>query len=377
MKKLFSALSKNKYLPVAIAVSAVLPLTAQAGEVDQKAMQAECLKDLQAIPGYLARNDPGALAVLKQKGEAYFAEHLAAATKRIGEAKDRVECNLAITEYLSRYRSGHLHIKDLSGAATRNPDNVKSGKLAFKSISPKTAWVSVPSFSPLMGDRIDKLLMENQKAIDAAKNLVIDLRRNGGGSDALWRELAVRVKTNAYRSFNMEYLATKDNAAAARSLTDHLTLDKATAQMLEQEVRTLEKVDGEFISMDGRKDAARFGDVFDVKAPAGPARVAVIFDKHCASSCEEFVLLARQSWKTKTFGEPSAGMLDISNLRPFKLPSGSRVLFYGISRSARLPEMPIDGAGIQPDFLIPGMNEAVAPSHDDEVAKQVLKLMQG
>lgn len=359
-------------------LSLVLSLTVQAGEIEQEAMQAECLKDLQAVPAYLARNDPGAIMVLQQKGEAYFAEHLAVATRRVGEAKDRFECNLAITDYLSKYRSGHLFMRDLTGTASYASTGIKPGRLAFKKVSPKTVWLSVPSFAPLMGEPIEKLLKDHRKAISKARNLVIDLRRNGGGSDTSWQALAELVRTNPYHVFDTEILTTKDNAAAARALKDHIPLDKATAEGVEKEVRRLEETPvGQFFRRGGLDDGVRFHGVFDVRAAARPVRVAVVFDKECGSSCEEFVLLARQSWKTKTFGEPTAGALDVSNLRPFKLPSGKRLVFYGISRSTRLPEMPIDGIGIQPDFLIPGMNAALAPSHDDEVAKQVLKLLEG
>ena len=54
-----------------------------------------------------------------------------------------------------------------------------------------------------------------------------------------------------------------------------------------------------------------------------PQRVAVLVDKRCGSTCEEFLLVARQSFKVKLFGQSSAGSLDYSNLRPFTLPQAS------------------------------------------------------
>jgi hypothetical protein len=90
-----------------------------------------------------------------------------------------------------------------------------------------------------------------------------------------------------------------------------------------------------------------------------PRRIAVLIDHSCGSSCEEFVLLARQSFKVKTFGRPTYGALDYSNLRPHDLPSGKRRLFYATSRSLRLPLFAVDPAGIAPDqFLPPPTNEA-------------------
>ena len=82
-------------------------------------------------------------------------------------------------------------------------------------------------------------------------------------------------------------------------------------------------------------------------------RVAVLVDKRCGSTCEEFLLVARQSLKVKLFGQSSAGSLDYSNLRPFTLPSGKRLLMYATSRSLRLPQFSVDAAGIPPDQVLP------------------------
>jgi hypothetical protein len=65
------------------------------------------------------------------------------------------------------------------------------------------------------------------------------------------------------------------------------------------------------------------------------------------------VLAARQSFKVKTFGRPTAGVLDCSNLRPYDSPSGRRRLCYATSRSLRLPSLTADAAGIAPDQLLP------------------------
>jgi hypothetical protein len=78
-----------------------------------------------------------------------------------------------------------------------------------------------------------------------------------------------------------------------------------------------------------------------------------LVDKRCGSSCEEFLLAVRQSFKVKLFGQSSAGSLDYSNLRPFVLPSGKRLLMYATSRSLRLPQLSVDAAGIPPDQVLP------------------------
>lgn len=85
-------------------------------------------------------------------------------------------------------------------------------------------------------------------------------------------------------------------------------------------------------------------------------RVALLIDEKCASSCEEFLLLMKQSFNVKILGQRTAGSLDYSNLRPYQLPSGKRELWYATSRSNRLPYFPIDSHGIAPDIYLPPDN---------------------
>ena len=76
-------------------------------------------------------------------------------------------------------------------------------------------------------------------------------------------------------------------------------------------------------------------------------------DRRCASAAEEFILLARQSRKVTLFGSNFAGCLDYSNLREIELSSGDYFLRLPVSRSRRLPDRPVDLAGIEPDVRIP------------------------
>jgi C-terminal processing protease CtpA/Prc len=73
----------------------------------------------------------------------------------------------------------------------------------------------------------------------------------------------------------------------------------------------------------------------------------------------------RQSWNVKLMGRRTYGALDYSNLRPHKLPSGQRVLWYATSRSLRLPHLPVDAVGVLPDVLLP------PPANDADRLKEV------
>jgi len=81
-----------------------------------------------------------------------------------------------------------------------------------------------------------------------------------------------------------------------------------------------------------------------------PRRVAVLVDRGCASSCEDFVLEARQSHKVVVVGaENTAGVHDYGNLRKVYLP-GWRQMMVPTSR-ARGPQF--DFIGLAPEVRIP------------------------
>jgi C-terminal processing protease CtpA/Prc len=76
----------------------------------------------------------------------------------------------------------------------------------------------------------------------------------------------------------------------------------------------------------------------------------------------------RQSFNVKLVGRRSHGSLDYSNLRPRPLPSGERMLMYAISRTNRLPGLPVDVAGVPPDIYLP------EPSDKEARANEVLQV---
>ena len=79
----------------------------------------------------------------------------------------------------------------------------------------------------------------------------------------------------------------------------------------------------------------------------------MLVDRRCASTCEQFVLDARQSRKVKVLGTGATrGLLDYGNSRAVQLPSGQRQLHVPFTRSHRLPESPMDMVGIMPDVRL-------------------------
>lgn len=62
--------------------------------------------------------------------------------------------------------------------------------------------------------------------------------------------------------------------------------------------------------------------------------------------------MARQSYKVKIFGKPTAGAFDFSNLNIVDFPNGRYILRLATSVVSQYPEYKVDDIGIQPDFYI-------------------------
>jgi len=56
--------------------------------------------------------------------------------------------------------------------------------------------------------------------------------------------------------------------------------------------------------------------------------------------------------KVKIFGRPTFGTLDISNMTYVDFPDGNYQLGICMSRSYRIPDLTIDGTGVQPDCFL-------------------------
>ncbi len=68
--------------------------------------------------------------------------------------------------------------------------------LNFRILNNTTSYISIPSFYPSEIRSIDSLLRKNDSIIKLKKNLIIDLRNNGGGSIESSNKLIKYLYTN-------------------------------------------------------------------------------------------------------------------------------------------------------------------------------------
>lgn len=322
-----------------------------------------CADDLKAIPSFLLENDAGAAAHLAQLGQKHFSDAFAQAIRAAGQVTDPDACDKVLRSYLKVWRKGHLLIWRRPAAnAAAGPSTAKQEAPAEKNVqvsmlSQKTALIRLRSFSPEVRALLVASLREHRHALARRPNWIIDVRDNGGGSDSSFEPLLPWLLPDEFVTVGSELLATPANIRAEERVCalfapgDPLcerTSKDALAQMRKGRP-------GEYVPQDDL-GALQFTRAKAVEQRR-PFRVAVLIDDGCISSCEEFALVARQSFSVKLIGRRTYGALDYSNLRPHELPSGQRALMYAISRSTGLPGRSVDLAGVPPDIYLPSSGE--------------------
>ncbi len=327
-------------------------------------LQQECLRDLNALPEFIVDNDAGGKDIFQEKGALYFSLALQESEQGIAGVVTDKDCQRILRTYLQFWRKGHLEIETLetekdnkSAASSAGGSDTENSKPAVEPtpelhfLSANTLVLRLPNFSPKNRKPLIDLLAQHRKKFERTANWIIDVRGNGGGSDSSFTPLLSWILANETLHFGASWLVTPHNIEAQRNLcAQYAPGDKGCIKRLEKAVTRMEgkpigtyvpQNNGPLISYNPSKEHFH------------PDRVALVIDRNCGSSCEEFVLRLRQSFNVKTIGTRTFGALDYSNLRSYPLPSGKRDLWYATSRSNRLPDIKVDGNGITPDIYFP------------------------
>jgi hypothetical protein len=229
----------------------------------------------------------------------------------------------------------------------------------LEELNATTLYVRIPSFDQSQKTRIDSVLRANRDKILKTENLIIDIRNGTGGSDNSYVELLPFLYTNPIRTVGVEFLSTELNNRRfwdfANSPTYHDVFDENTRNLFNEYYELLQSRLGEFVNLsEDIVSVFQQDTVYEY-----PKQVGIIINQGNGSTDEQFLLSAKQSTKVKLFGSPTMGVLDISNMYSVSSPCEDFTLWYGLSRSLRIPTMTIDGIGIQPDYYL----DKTIPSH--------------
>lgn len=237
---------------------------------------------------------------------------------------------------------------EIDVAVERNDRFEAAAEPVFEKLSDNTTILRIPSFAYSEKKLIDSLIENNWDLITRTENLIIDIRNNGGGSDAAFEKILPIIYTNPVRTVGVEFLSTPlNNERMAGFVNDTEWSDEERKWAAEALAKLNEHI-GEFVNLNSSRVSI---ETLDTIYPY-PKNVGIIINEGNASTAEQFLLSASQSKKVKLFGTTTAGVLDVSNMHFVDSPCKDLKLGYGLTITMRIPEMAVDDIGIQPDYYI-------------------------
>jgi hypothetical protein len=342
---------QHQYL-IRLFISMLLPLHAASAVAGRPA--GACSADLEEIAAFMPVNDAGARDHLASHGDR-IERALREAREDAARVGDAAACDAVLDAFLAAWRPGHLSVSHLgtvgSAAAQYKPGEAGDPRLpSFKVLGKDTVLLVIPSFKDSYAAAVRALVRDNRAQLESHRNWIVDLRDNGGGADLTYAPLLPWLLDGDYPVHRTEFLVTPANLKAQEEICARRAEQQACSEMIAPILKKMRAAPNGSMVLGGEARVTFEG--IGKPEPRVPAKVAVLVDRDCGSTCEQFLLSVRTGYRVKLVGRPSAGVIDVSNLRPHPLPSG-RVLKYGTTRSTRAADMRIDTIGIPPDILLP------------------------
>jgi len=224
---------------------------------------------------------------------------------------------------------------------------VRPPQIDSKKLSDKTFYIKISSFDPNNRATIDSILKANEDLLKTTPNLILDLRNNGGGSDFSWEPIVPYLYTSPIKTFGVDILATEANISGWKKYLENENLSAENKNELREKITKMEKDKGHWVNIENDQiDSSLTPQLY-------PKKIAILINKRCGSSTEEFLLVARQSSKVILLGENSIGNLDYSNVVQIPFSCFPYTLLYATTRSRRVNfHQGIDDIGIAPDYYL-------------------------
>lgn len=226
--------------------------------------------------------------------------------------------------------------------------SLKSNTPFLNQLDDNTLYFRIPDFDHSQKKLIDSVITANHEKIIKTKNLIIDVRNNGGGSDVSYRNIIPYLYTNPIRIVSVELYSTTLNNDRMKKFMNDPEWSEDDKKWAADSYEKLNKQLGKFVNLDGNPVSLQTRDtVYEF-----PKNIGIIINESNGSTTEQFLLAAKQSKKVKLFGTTTMGILDISNMNFVPSPCDEFQLGYCLSKSLRIPDMSIDDKGIQPDYYL-------------------------
>ncbi len=225
-------------------------------------------------------------------------------------------------------------------------------KYRVEKLNDKTVYMSLPPFTQLdAADVVQEMVSNNRGLLTSHPNLIIDLRNNPGGDENAFVPLYPYISDKApiVRKGGI-FRATEENVVLLNHELESVKNYPKYRRLLEPKLTKIIADMKNNIGSEIQGPDKVFQFISDMKYPQ---KVAILVNENTASTAESVLLEAKQSSKTVIIGKNTKGLADYIEVRDWGLPYFGWRIAFGIAKSARLPENPIDNKGVAPDVKVP------------------------
>lgn len=224
------------------------------------------------------------------------------------------------------------------------------GKNSGEQLDQDNYLLTLPDFGGPNIAFIDSLIKAESTKIKTSKNLIIDIRGNGGGRTLSYLPIVPYIYTNPIANISGLTYSSPGLIEQNKSILEHYKKNKKDEvekiKFLEEKIQKLEKAKGTFIDQKG--ETMKYDSIMSM-----PKNVAIITDYACQSASEMMVLEFKQSKKVTVFGENTFGAVDFLDAYTTELPSKKYIMLLAtVKRKIPKGQDPTGGIGIKPDITI-------------------------
>lgn len=220
----------------------------------------------------------------------------------------------------------------------------------YKIINDSISYLKIPTFSGNETAKIDSLYKASFNKIKKTPYLIIDVRNNGGGSDSNVEPLLEFIYTNKIKTDKLDLYVTENNINVWNKWykavkKDTLNYNKERVKWFKNRLDNMKKAKpNSFISI------SKGGKKSRIFKPNSVKKVAVLYNKNCASSCETLLFDAKQSKKTILVGENSGGYVGYGEVNGVMTPCYKFNLTSTMTRYKKQRKYEV--IGITPDYKL-------------------------
>jgi hypothetical protein len=230
--------------------------------------------------------------------------------------------------------------------------------LIFKELDAETNYMYIPTFSGNWYAKITEFYKKHDSIIQSKPYLIIDVRNNGGGSDACAAPLLDYMYTKPFQTDKIDVYATKENIRKSEAWYENMKKDTVnfSEEFLEgfsAEIETMKSVPNKTFIPRSTGQTVTLDSVL-----ANPKKIVIIANRYCASSCESLLFWAMKSDKTIIVGENSGGYVGYGEITSVNTPNFNFEL--GCTMTRYHHQRSYEADGIPPKYYLSNDKDWIA-----------------